>query len=628
MNTQQYIEYLIQQQLNNQDQNSPYNTLDRYKSGLDKVNRWGGNLQQGGEFLQGLDNQFANKLGTGMSNVGSAMQNGASKLTPKFTGFSQQASNPAIQGALTDALGSAGINAGLSAGANAGMSTIGNAVADTAGSSLAGIGSSIGAESAGATAGGIAGGASAGAGASAGGASGAMAGGPIGALVALGVMALQGTNRKRAKQGGEALMEQTNKMAKTIENDTTNQEFANKVIQQAQNNIAGNMTGGASPIEEPTQDAITQGSILNAQNMPTNTALGSVMTPNVNNALMTNNIYDAPVDNNVQTGTVTKNNTEQVKNSILDKFISGITDFSKGYQENRNTGFSPENLTQDRFAEQTTTNTPSQQLVDYQNSLRNQGIDENIINAVAQGKNSGNKDIDEWIKANPDALKPVSNTQTTYTGKEKGKMARFGESMGTLARALQNPTFQGLVAGGLGTALTGNPLYGLGLGYKFANKRAMSDIYQDALKKQGIDTSVGTFGNLDKGDFGALMTPHYKDAINNIALARLEEARNYHDLLMKDRMNRTETDKNYKAQKIAVDKQNANTRERKVTQGGGKGSGSKGGKATKPEQHPDWKNDLAGYIQRIDDPRYATKVGQLKAGFIRKYGVDPDKYIK
>ena len=623
MNTKEYIEYLIQQQLNNQQQNgSP-----SLSNGLNKIDKFGGNLKMAGDYLSGFDNKFTNALGNGMSNIGSTLQGGVSTVRnfPQntFKGFAQP-TNPAIESALSNALSNTG--------ANASMGAVGNAVAENAGSSLAGVGSTIGAETAGASAG-----VGAGAGASAGGASGAMAGGPIGALVALGAMAINGANRKRAKQSGENLMNQTNKLAKTVENDTSTQDFANNMVQQAQNNIAnGVATGGASPIEpdvvgldnEMSQLGYTpqqKMSAMNGLNGGDKTIASLVDKYNIQKPQA-----DIPVEAPADTTDVQAGGIEKTKQSLLSKFMNGIGDFAQGYQENRNNAFSPDNVNQDRFAEQTTTYTPSQQLADYQNALRNKGIDENIVNAVAQGKNSGNKDIDAWIKANPEALKPVANTQTTYTGKEKGKMARFGEGVGTIARALQKPAVQGLVAGGLGTMLTGNPLYGLGLGYKFANQRAMSDAYRDVLKQNGVNVpDTGTFGNITNQDMGTI--------------GRLAESRAYHDAMMHrydlDRDLRriiAENNDRHKEVQDKIAQQNADskrisaqasqTRADKVGQGGGNG-GKKGG-ATKPEQHPDFNSDLAGYVQRMNDPRYATKTEQMRASFIKKYGKDPDKLIK
>lgn len=627
MNTREYIEYLIQQQLNN-NQQSPFDTLNGYKRGLNTVNNWGNNLSNAGDYLSGMNNQLANKLGNGMTNIGNSLQNGVSaiKNVPQnvFKGFAQP-TNPAIEGALADTLG-----------------TIGNAVADTAGSSLASVGSSIGAEGAGATAGATA------------------LGGMAMPLIGLGITALQGANRKRAKQSSENLMNQTNQMANAIENDTTNQDFANAIVQQAQNNIAGTMTGGASPITEADISGLSnemagQGYTPQQQMLAMQGLNGG--NKNIGNLIQKYNISVPQTDEEIaaaknglynqngvstfppQSGQVTENvqanNTDNIKQGLLSKLMSGIGDFAQGYQENRNNAFTPENLNQDRFAETTTTTAPSQQLIDYQNGLRQQGMDENIVNAVAEGKNSGNKDIDEWIKANPEALKPVTNTQTTYTGKEKGKMARLGEGFGTVGRALQKPAVQALLAGGLSTALTGNPLYGLGQAYKFANQRAMNDVYRDVLKQNGINTpDVGMFGNVTSGD------------MRNIG--SLAETHAWHQYLNQNKADelarkiaKDEVDKKYKENKMLVDKQNADSRTtsaqaRMINANKPKGGGSRGGsgggnggrKTTKPQQHPDWNKDLAGYAQRLDDPRYATKVSQLKAGFINKYGVDPDKFIK
>ena len=78
----------------------------------------------------------------------------------------------------------------------------------------------------------------------------------------------------------------------------------------------------------------------------------------------------------------------------------------------------------------------------------------------------------------PNNLRPEQN---------KGFMQRVGEGVGTAARMIHNPIAQGLVAGGLSTALTGNPLYGLGMANKFANNKMNSDLYQQILKNQGVN---------------------------------------------------------------------------------------------------------------------------------------------
>ena len=631
MNTQEYIEYLIQQQLNN-NQRSPFNSINGYKNGLSEINNFGGNLKTTGDFLQGFDNKFVDKIGSGMSKVGEVLQGGVSKAVPQnvFKGFAQP-TNPAIEGAISNVLG----NSAANVGANAGMGAIGNAVADTAGSSLAGIGSTIGSSAAGEAAGAAAG---------SGAASGAMAAGPIGALVALGAMAIDGANRKRAKQSGENLLKQTNQMTEAIQNDTTNQNFANNMVKKSQNNISGAMTGGASPIEPN----ITGFDNEMMQSGYTSEQISDILNGSNNNDEKVKSIMEKYGIPEAQKGQVTENvnvndNTEKVKEGLLSKFMSGLGDFSQGYQENRNTSFTPENLNQNRFGQEITTQETNPELLNYQNNLKNDenfnnwvtraGKDkETVLKNIENGQNGGYSAIDEWIKANPEALKPVTQTKTEYTGKEKGKMARVGEGVGTIARALQKPAVQAILAGGLSTALTGNPLYGLGQAYKFANARAMNDLYRNVLKQNGIETpDTGMFGNVtsqDMKNIGNMAETHawheYLNQKNADELARK---------IAKDKV-----DEQYKAQMIDIRKNDSDTkrinaqanktRADKYGSGGGRKTTGGSGKAPKPQQNPDWNNDLAGYIQRVNDPRYATKIGQLKAGFVKKYGVDPDKYIK
>lgn len=103
-----------------------------------------------------------------------------------------------------------------------------------------------------------------------------------------------------------------------------------------------------------------------------------------------------------------------------------------------------------------------------------------IFNKLADGLGdfmTGYKD-NRYNGFNPDNLRPVEN---------KGFMQRMGEGIGTSVRVMQNPIVQGLIAGGLSTALTGNPLYGLGMANKFANNKMNSDLYQQILKNQGVN---------------------------------------------------------------------------------------------------------------------------------------------
>lgn len=692
MNSQQLYE-LYMQQLAQQQAQKEGNSLDKIKNYSAKIGNYGNNLSTVGNAIKdNVNSELAQKFGGSLVNFGNTMSKGANTVsntlnTPQnyfkgFAGTGIQKAGQALAG-QSGALGTlgnglvnvgtsmagtgaattgaaAGTTAGATTGAATGATTAGTVGGMTAaGSTAAGAGAGTGA-AAGSAAGGAA------AGGSAGGASAGAAGGPIGALIALAVMALAGGHRKAAKKSGKQLMNATNQMAEQ-ENELSDQHLQQiqqdtaNLQQQANNAIAqGIPTGGAASIQNPdgvisdfplTKEQFAQ-SLKNVgwDDKTINSALNGL---NLGNKEMSDyiNAYNQTANNGqaitipqteqeivaaqalangekpvAQQGGVATN--EQIKQGILDKLANGMADFSRGYNENRNNGFKPENLTNDRFAVTTEKENPA--LANYQQSLRDKGIDENIVNAVAEGKNSGNKDIANWIKENPDAYKNIKETQYY----DKGKMGRAGEFFGTVGRIVQNPAVQATVAGGLSTALTGNPLYGLGMAYKFGNGRAMSNIYQNVLADNGVEVNPGMFGNITSSDMNALMTPKYKEALNNIALAKLQESQNYHELMMKYYNDKLEADKDYKAQKIEVDKQNANSRQTSANASvirankAGTGKGGAKPKATKPQDNKDWAGDLAGFNMMYSDPKYANKIDIARSRFIGKYGVDPLKYIK
>lgn len=365
------IEKKLREEAQTQQLQNSGNPLDRINGISNRVGNFGEGLSNTGSFLS---NKFSSmgKIGNGMRTVGNALQTGANavqKVIPTSSNL---------------------------------MNTIGSK-----------IGSAIGSGAAGATAAGTAG-ASAGAGASGGAAAGgsaaggAAAAGPIGALIALGVMALQGTNRKRAKQSGQQAQQlaeaqvdaakqrlaQTGQIAEMLGNQ--NEMLQDNVMQNQQTPQDDYLTqyGG------DTKDLIDS---YIQSNMPEGNVLENTIDSYINNS--------APAADNQQTD-------EQMKQGVFDKLANGLGDFLTGYKENRENGFDPNNL------------------------------------------------------------RPVDN---------KGFMQRMGEGVGTLTRMAHNPVAQGLIAGGLSTALTGNPLYGLGMANKFANNKMNSDLYQQILKNQGVN---------------------------------------------------------------------------------------------------------------------------------------------
>lgn len=589
-NYNRYIEELLEQQ--QQNQSSPYQNMKKLTGNISKT---GKNMTTVGNYMKdNLSNPALQKLGANISGVGSKLSNGANTvnnvISPQnyFKGFAPRPFDALSQGGMAAGTGTVGATDAVTQGAVGGLAgtaavplttgTTGSAVGSAIGSEIAGtgsalggsaIGNAIGAEVGGTAAGAGAGsavgsaigsevgGAAAGGAAAGGSAAGAgAAAGPIGALVALGVMAAMGNHRKQAKKSGEALLkslnkesnsalEQTNEFAKNAVNQT--QDYSQPVLPTANNG----MTGGAAPITQEDINAQAYQNYMN--NSPIANAIQQ-QAPQQNLQSVENT---APLSAGVS--------QEEAKRGLLDKFMSGVSDFSRGFQENRDNGFNPNNLTADKFTETVVNPANTQKITDYQNELANNeayndwanraGVDKAAaINAIAEGKNSGNADVDNWIKNNQDAYKETKETKTY----DKGKMARAGEFLGSAARIAQNPLVQGLVAGGLSAALTGNPLYGLGQGYKFANNRAMSNVYGDVLKQYGVDVpNVGMFGNIsgtDMRNIGNMAETHawheYLNQKNADELAR--------------KTAKDEADKRYKEDRIQVLQQNADTNKQKA----------------------------------------------------------------
>lgn len=279
------------------------------------------------------------------------------------------------------------------------------------------------------------------------------------------------------------------------------------------------------------------------------------------------------------------NDNQAVKDSLLAKFANGMSDFVKGYEENRNNGLKSENLLSDD---------------------------------------------------------------------KKGKMTRTGEAFGTIARALNRPTVQGLIAGVTTGALSGNPMIGLGNAYKFANKRDMNDMYNQVLAENGIDVNPGTFGNIGKDDFNALYKVKYESDKNDILRdkvindydyknAKLEhdinnDNRNYElnmdkyklDLLYKKgllddkaynrAMKKIEFDykKDYDKQKLALEDKKINAYNNRTS--------SNRKKSEKIKDTPEYKEDLAKVMEAFYNQK-KYDFGAIRADFINKYGVDSLKDI-
>lgn len=304
-------------------------------------------------------------------------------------------------------------------------------------------------------------------------------GGPVGAIVA-GVKAVRekGKNlRNSAKEMDSAMLEQGKLANEELMNESDNQlAQSQQAMQDVVNNsnIQGTMTYGASnvfngniqpnPIQDPIslyQDSLRQqgfnDDVVNGVRQGLNSGNKEIdqWIKQYNNGAGRENPINIPqTEEQIALARQGQFNLPaqeaQVEKlpdtSLINRFANGLADFQKGFQENRNTGFAPQNL-----------------------------------------------------QSNPD----------------KGGMQRFGEFMGTTNRVLNNPAAQAIVAAGA-TALSGGGVGDvINSAYKYGSQRAMSDAYRNVLAKNGINIPETVFGNLTNKDIDAIMAPELKKIYYN-----------------------------------------------------------------------------------------------------------------
>lgn len=588
MNYNEYIEKLIEEKIKQKQAQKEDNTLNRMRNYSSKISKYGDNLSTVGKAIENnINNELAQKFGSTLANTGNAMSTGANSVSNTLNAPQKIFQGLTGTGATTagTAAGTAtGATAGAGAGATAAGTGAGAATGTAAGSAAAGA-------SSGAAAGGAAGGAAAGSGASAG-----AAGGPIGALVALGVMALAGSHRKAAKKAGNAMMHQNEEMNNALLQEADEQQAQN---QQALNNIVANsstqpmFTGNSAPISDDVINNLSDeyGFLTGGASPVQNNNYAQENAPSLG--------YEGSATQEIAENRPKLGGVDAKKDSFISKLASGLGDFQKGYQENRYNGFAPENLTANQFA--TSKEIPNTQLEDYQQELTQSGkYTDKEIQDVAKGKNSGHKEIDEWIKNNPQAYNPTT-TEVTY--KNKGNMGRLGEFAGTVGRMAQNPLVKGAVATGV-SALTGNPnplLAGIG----YASKSALSDVYNDVLKQNGIDIPTNALTQISGNDMrnvgNMLETKRYHDIWSDMRQQQLTNKKEYDDAMLElkrvieeNKKLQNEIKNRQTDRKIAIQQQNANTK--------AKGSGSKKA-SSKPTTKSDNSPSVADIISNASQPK-------------------------
>lgn len=316
------------------------------------------------------------------------------------------------------------------------------------------------------------------------------------------------------------------------------------------------------------------------------------------------------------------------KSDLKTNLLNGWRDFQRGYRENLTNGFQPSNLFNQQFSE--TVTRPNEQLVNYQNQLREQGIDENIINAVAEGKNSGNKDIANWIAQNPDALNPVTET----VNRDKTIMGRLGESLGTLSRVIDKPVTKSLLVGGLVGATGGSPADMLGYGIKAGGMaqqaQLRNNLYRQKLKQLGYsDEDLEKIkGYIGDSEYKTISDGVYKE---NMADYRNQMAKIAQDKAIADAMYKNGS-LDIKQGMLDVAKQNAATNARRaniyqqIANQGGKSGYVEGGKNS-GSKNPMYGKHLAEYnaiLQSGDE----NKIKYAQNKFIETYGEDPNRALK
>lgn len=163
--------------------------------------------------------------------------------------------------------------------------------------------------------------------------------------------------------------------------------------------------------------------------------------------------FNKPVEQTVEETTTESSEPsrkEQIISGMMDKIRGGLNNFSEGYKDNAYTSFSEGDL--------------------------------------AKGIMTG----------------------AAANAEPKTFMNRLGEAVGTGSRVISNPGFQGLVAGAIKGANTGDWGTGLEYGVNWAANKAKSDNYYKRINPDAERTPI--FSNYDADDFKAYADYAYKSA--------------------------------------------------------------------------------------------------------------------
>ena len=482
-----------------------------------------------------------------LSSTAPTLQNGTTSLANGFTSSAMPTTINSVGtgtgSGLTSLGGTSALNAGAGLGSSAGnLGTIGTAAASEAsgaggmglaslgniganiattagGEALAGAGTGAGAALGGTTAAGAAGGAgTAGAGLAGAGTAALGALGSVAAPLAAGMMIWNMIDSARKEKQQKAM-----NLAEKASIDSQNE--AEQSTQQAMHNLQlGSQQKKAELANTVAQGMQNQGVAGQLPQLP-NTSYNDNLQPNeyIASEGMTGGASPVEEQPIVQTGQVDQT---QDNRGLKDHLMSFLSDAGKGFNENNSTTISPKNFGQDTYTTEQVQQLPrSEEVGAYADKLAQDGVKEDVINAyLNEGKNSGNKEIAQWIDSHRDLMdengnwKPVN--KVTQQERKKGIGYRLGEGLGTLNRIASNPITQGLAS----TAFwlnDGQSLgYSLGKGMEYGANKARSDAYRKLVTG---DNSASVFGGYSEKDLNALTNQEYKRIMAEISKERLGE---------------------------------------------------------------------------------------------------------
>lgn len=551
-----------------------------------QINSMSKNLYNGGQGLAGLGTKLASSdkpilqsLGSGLQKLGGGMQTAsgrpfANDMTAKAgemlsnkLAFGASQAAPASS-AITDSISSVAPSASALTGAADTASNIGNAagtVGNAIGNAAPVVSSVTGALNVGSD---LQKGDYTNAGLNGFKTAATLAGGPVGMGLAAAIQAYQmfdGAQKEKQAKAMQASMEEINKNQQITADKKA--QLMNEYDQATANNLQEiNNNNDNTSIKDKLLSMFKQ------QTTPDETMTGAAAPAPIvdDNGVVDADYQQDPNQVFASTPVLTNTQPEQNNTSIKEKLMNGLKDIYAGYQDNSQNSF----LEGDMFRQFNPQEVEPQQMLNdtlakYQDQLRGQGYNEDVVNAVAEGKNSGYKDIDEWIKANPEAFEQ----QGVLTGgasktQPKSGWQRFGEALGTAQRLASNPILQGLVAGAAYGKSKNDMLYGLGKGVEWAQNKAKSNFYSDQL---GQPRAV--FGSFDDKDYNTRINADFKNATLQNAQQRLENDKAYRDAMLEQhRIDAEERKRHNEVQEgIARDRNNA-IRARAASRGGGRSS--------------------------------------------------------